>query len=514
MNAAARFLSAALSCALVTPSFSALAQAGAPKAAKPVKSEPPPPAPKVEDPARAEAARRFDRGLQLFDEGDNAGALAEFRQTYATMPNPVVLYNIGLVYAAMGRPVDAVDALRQVAADPSLSAAQRERAQSTLTEQEARIGRLRISTVPAGARISIDDVDVATTPLEAPLRVSAGSHVVGAVAEGYALARKEVVVAGNAEAAVSFQLLRADAQRDANLTVRSRLPGADVLVNGKSVGKTPLRTSLALPAGSYDIELRRPGYAPAKQGIALSEGATGEVTFDLQIDAAALATDGVLFSLDLGQKDAELFVDQRHFGRYTAPVRLPKGPHRVRVEAAGFMPFERDVTLETGQDNVLRGKLEPTPETRAAHEANLRFHRTWGFIGIGTGVILAGGGAAYLALNASAKTDARDAFNQANADLAQNNPPHCDIAGGNSKEECQAYVDDKQSDYDKAKNRDVIGYVGIGVGAAAAITGVVFLLTGDSADKYGSTSSAKPRFAFSGGPGHWGALLSGSFDGL
>ena len=136
--------------------------------------------------AKADAAKRFDRGLALFDEGDNAGALAEFKQVYSTLPNPVVLYNIGLVYAAMQRPVEAVDALKQVVGEPSLSPGQHQRAQSTLSDQEARIGRLSITTVPAGAHISIDSVDVATTPLSAPLRVAAGSHVVGAVAEGYA----------------------------------------------------------------------------------------------------------------------------------------------------------------------------------------------------------------------------------------------------------------------------------------------------------------------------------------
>jgi Tfp pilus assembly protein PilF len=66
---------------------------------------------KVEDP-KVEAAARFDRGLTLFEEGDNAGALAEFRQAYAIFANPVVRYNIGLVFAAMNRPVDAADALR------------------------------------------------------------------------------------------------------------------------------------------------------------------------------------------------------------------------------------------------------------------------------------------------------------------------------------------------------------------------------------------------------------------
>ena len=57
--------------------------------------------------------------------------------------------------------------------------------------------------------IDIDGVEVAKTPLTAPLRVSEGSHVIGAVAEGYAHAHKEIVVAGNADASVAFELVLA-----------------------------------------------------------------------------------------------------------------------------------------------------------------------------------------------------------------------------------------------------------------------------------------------------------------
>src|SRR5436190_21403021 len=80
------------------------------------------------DSKKAEAAQRFDRGLQLFDDGDTAGALAEFRRTYELFPNPVVLYNIGLVYAAMGRPVNAVESLEPAIAGGGLSASMLERA--------------------------------------------------------------------------------------------------------------------------------------------------------------------------------------------------------------------------------------------------------------------------------------------------------------------------------------------------------------------------------------------------
>ena len=44
--------------------------------------------------------------------------------------------------------------------------------------------------------------------------------------------------------------------------------------------------------------------------------------------------------------------------------------------------------------------------------------------------------------------------------------------------------DSTQDKYNSVKGRDVIGYVGIGVGAAATGLGLFFLLTGDNPNKY------------------------------
>ena len=91
----------------------------------------------------AEARERFDRGLRLFDEGDSAGALAEFKRAHELVPNQLVLFNIGLVYAALGRPVEATDALDAVLRDSGrLPADKLERARRTRDEQAARIAQL------------------------------------------------------------------------------------------------------------------------------------------------------------------------------------------------------------------------------------------------------------------------------------------------------------------------------------------------------------------------------------
>ena len=59
---------------------------------------------------RKEAADRFDHGLRLFNEGDNPGALLEFKRAFELSGERSILMNVGLVYAEMGRPVDAVAA--------------------------------------------------------------------------------------------------------------------------------------------------------------------------------------------------------------------------------------------------------------------------------------------------------------------------------------------------------------------------------------------------------------------
>src|SRR4051812_24869733 len=99
------------------------------------------------DPVRTEARERYERGKQLYEERDYAGALAEFLRAQQLIGSPVTLLNIGRVYAAMGRPVDAVTALEKVLASPgSLKADQVELATRTRDEQKRRVGRLAVTT--------------------------------------------------------------------------------------------------------------------------------------------------------------------------------------------------------------------------------------------------------------------------------------------------------------------------------------------------------------------------------
>jgi hypothetical protein len=476
-------------------------------------------APKPEDdPIKAEAASRFERGIKLFNAGDNAGALAEFKRIYEIRPNPVVLYNIGLVYAAMARPVDAVDALGPAIRSGALSSRDLERAQQTYDDQKARVARLVVTTVPEGASIEVDSVQVAKTPITEPIRVAEGTHIVGAVAEGYAPARKEIVVAGNADAKLHLELVALQGKQLSNLSVRSLTPGAEVRVDGKPSGRTPLSTSITLPPGRHVVELVRPGYVTARREIDLGDGANGEIALDLNVDQAALEAEGATLVIESSEGTFDFGVDGQRRGTYQGPVRLPRGPHRLSVTAAGFVRADRSVNLDPSVTNVVRFDLEPTAETRKKHRSQALMHRTWGWVGIIGGAAIAGTGVTFAVIGSSQKKEGEDGVADVDRMLAADEPPCDQFSAFQSTDgtarACDELRADAQSKIDAGRTKSTIGYVGIGVGSAVAITGVVLLLTGDDPDKYERAKSSQAGgrgFSLVPGPGDVGAALRGTF---
>lgn len=435
----------------------------------------------VSDAARSEARERFDRGLRLFNQQDTEGALAEFLRAYELVPHPLVLYNIGLVYATMGRPVEAVDAFdRLLAAPQGLDAEKLERVRSERARQSTSIAEVEIVSNVAGALIEVDGVEVGRTPAAAPLRVGSGLRVIGLVAPGYAPSRKSVTVAGQTRTRLEFDLVPEAAQL-AHVTVATRVPGADVFVDGERVGRTPLPASLTLAPGTHRIELRRPGYAVAARTVTLGAGSSGRVELDPPIDAAALVHEGGELALTISEPDAVVFIDGASRGPYTAPLRLPAGEHLLRVERAEFFPFERRVQVPRGRRADVVVELEPTPEKRARHRTANQRARTWGWIAVGGGAAIALGGGGFLLWNQGQKNDAEDEWER---QRARWNPGESCDPDASQEDDCRTRLDSAVDELDEARRRDAFGWIGVGVGAAAIGTGVVLLLTSDDPDRY------------------------------
>lgn len=433
--------------------------------------------------AKAEASERFDRGLRLFEQGDKASALAEFKRANDLIPNPLVVYNMGLVYAAMERPVEAVASLDAFLAQATAAQRnQRRNAQQVRAEQATRIAYILVKTeVPA--TVDVDGIEVGHTPMAEPIPVASGAHVVGAQAQGYLPTRKAVTLAGQITETVLLSLVPA-ASRKAQLSLTSTPLGVEMLVNGESVGVTPLPASVSVPPGEVRVEARRSGYLRAERTLSLGDGAQGELAFVLQEDPATPRSSQGLLRIMASESDVEVAIDgiPRTIG--AAGLLLPEGRHELRVTRAGFEPFAKTVHMTGGGETPLAVVLTPTPETRARYESSARTRRIIGWSTLATGVVLLAAGGAYGLSKLGDVSDARKELDQVLANEA--NPNHqCSTQNfERTAYGCDEIHSTAQDRIDSAVLRRNLGFIGAGAGAVVAGVGSYLLLTGDDPDRY------------------------------
>jgi hypothetical protein len=457
------------------------------------------------DPSRKEAADRFDRGIHMVDSGDLAGALAEFQRAYALVPAPVVIYNVGLVYAAMNRPVDAARALDKAlqsrdALKPDIAA----HATEVLREQGEKIGQVVLTANVKEGAVEVDNVEVAKLPLPGPLDVAAGQHVIGVISRGYAPGRKEVLVPAKASADVAIDVVPIEGLLG-HIEVRSHVPAADVFVDDGRVGKTPLESSITVAPGAHTVEVRRAGYNTASRSVTLQDGAHAELSLDPTIDKSLLSREGGYLSIKTSEDQAILTADGEELGLITGPVQLPAGPHRIHVERGGFIPAERDVDVPVGGTLSADITFEPTPDTRAAYVSGAVSRRTWSIVTMAAGAVIGVAGAVFnLAYEDGHLNTDQATLNTVNASFAKGaTPPNfCDMSqnddlgmGMSRMVVCANRQTSAQNNVNSDQALQTVGWVAAGVGGAVLITGVILLVTGDNPHKY----DAKPSDEILGG---------------
>ena len=431
---------------------------------------------------RRDAAERFDRAMAFLERGEMRSALAELDHLYSRTRHPQVLYNLALLYARMKRPVEAVRAVDQLLAQPGqlseqiLAAARRIR-----QVQEKRVAQLSIgSNVPA--LIEIEGLEAGRTPMAQPLAVASGRWVVTISSPGYITVRKEVTIAGQQTLRLHVDLLPAD-RRMAQLKVHTPVPAASVIVDGQRVGKSPLPGMIAVQPGQRVIEVRRVGYQSMRRKVMLAGGATASLSFDLEEDRDSDAVGRLLVHLSEG--DADLFIDGQPRRSEQGALRLPAGPHYLRVERTGFLTGRRVVHVPRGGQSEVRMALVPTAQTRKAYSRGVRRQRVAGWASLISGAALALGAGAWWLLNKGQLDDARSAQSAAAA-ILQAGPLCGPGADRTTPAYAQCVADLRQADdeVNRHKNLRTASLVGLGVGAAAAVAGAVLLATADDPRRY------------------------------
>jgi hypothetical protein len=423
-----------------------------------------------------EAKERYARGLHLFENGDNGGALAEFDRAHELVPSRLLLYRIALVYVAMDKPVDALESLDEVLSDPGpLKPEYLARAKAAREEQQRRIGELDVK-VNVAAAIEIDGARAGEAPLSAPLPVAAGEHIVAVVAPGYIPLRQSVTVAARGRAELAFDLQPTEAKL-AHVTVHSAVPGAEFRVDDELVGKTPIADPVTVLPGRRVIEMQRPGYMSARRVLNLGDGVYSTVAFDPDEDSSADVERGQL-RVAAGTGDVHVTIDGRSRGTYRQPIDLPAGLHVVKLERTGFEPLERLAEVPANGEAEVKVSLRPSGKVREAQAARAHSYKGWAVAALVSGALVAGGSVGLALWSNSKLSPAEDSLALAQKDATAGGS--CDPSKINNdevKKLCTQRMADRQSQVDKYKNLRLEGIIGTVAGAALVGVGVTLLLT-------------------------------------
>jgi tetratricopeptide (TPR) repeat protein len=155
------------------------------------------PAARAQENVPGEASRHFQRGVDLYDEGDLRGALVEFEKAYNLLPRAAVLYNIGQTEYQLHDYAASLRTLERFLAETGPAAAHRSEVDATVESLRGRVGWIAVASDRPGCDLLIDDQVAGTTPVAEPILVSIGlRRVTLACASRPRVARQVEVAAG------------------------------------------------------------------------------------------------------------------------------------------------------------------------------------------------------------------------------------------------------------------------------------------------------------------------------
>jgi hypothetical protein len=171
--------------------------------------------------------------------------------------------------------------------------------------------------------------------------------------------------------------------RTGQLVVTVTTDGADVLVDGASVGLSPLPGPLELSVGVHALKVEKEGYAEYLDTVKIGTNETTTVEVDLLPFKAVL-------SLDSQPPGVDVQIDGELVGQTPLKHEVDAGEHVIRMGLDGYHDAEKALRVEAGKSYDVRLELvalPPPPKKPVARGKPL--YKKWWFWA-GTGVLAVG----------------------------------------------------------------------------------------------------------------------------
>lgn len=268
------------------------------KPKKPKKGEEPPPEPatpaappSLSETLTGAAKSEYEAGRVLFQDGDYSGAALKFGKAFDQSHDPRLLWNVAAAEKNLRHYSKVISALEQYLAEGGDKLTEQDRADAKQLVETvgAFVGTLELKVDQADADITLDDEPIGKSPLDKPVRLDHGSHVVRVKKPGFDDFTARPKISGG-ETQTLEVLMKAEV-RAGRLKVIAG-PGEVISVDGEVVGKGTWEGTLE--SGSHSVNVTGRGKRPKDVDVLVRDGevTTSRLTLERDTPTGTTKKDG------------------------------------------------------------------------------------------------------------------------------------------------------------------------------------------------------------------------------
>ena len=225
-------------------------------------------------------------------------------------------------------------------------------------------GSIYVDSSPTQATATLDGAYTQTTPCTFH-NVYPGSHTVRLTKSGYQSWSSSVSVSAGKTSQV-YATLSQISPGTGSIYAVTTPQGAGVYVDGQYYGPSPQIAS-GLSIGYHQVRLSLSGFQDWTGSVYVEDGKTTTVTQTLSVSPTTYPTSAPgtgLIAVSSNPAGAEVYVDNVYYG--VTPVTVPSvaaGSRVVKLQLAGYTPWEATVQVNSGQVTPVEATLQPQPTT-------------------------------------------------------------------------------------------------------------------------------------------------------
>jgi hypothetical protein len=302
-------------------------------------------------PGSSEARDHIARAKHAAATGQWVAAAQEYEQANEADPSPTAAEGIAKARDALHDDVRAYLAFSTMLRDypRALSPNLRAYAQKRIQALARQTGTLNIRGSEIGARVSLDGLDIGSTPFPVPIRVVPGVHHLHATKAGFQDVSLEPAAVAGVEIVVSLTM--APELRTGHVSVRERV-GRTILVLVDGVLRGPAPWEGEVEPGAHEVSGRGDGLLAPAQTVAVTRGANFEVVL---VSAPLIAH----VNVSIAERKGSVYLDRRVVGEGFFDGDVPVGSHTLRLARDGYEEFEKDIVLVAGRPYIETVSLAP-----------------------------------------------------------------------------------------------------------------------------------------------------------